>query len=55
MLHVGQSVTFEVGGEPMTGTLRFVGPVDGKSGEWAGVQLDDHFAGRGKNDGSVQG
>jgi CAP-Gly domain-containing linker protein 1 len=39
----------------MTGTLRFLGGVEGKAGTWAGVELDDEFAGRGKNDGSVQG
>lgn len=39
----------------MTGTLRFIGGVEGKAGTWAGVELDDEFAGRGKNDGSVQG
>ncbi|BGP56477.1 hypothetical protein JCM8202v2_004097 [Rhodotorula sphaerocarpa] len=45
----------EVAGEVMTGTLRFAGVVEGKSGMWAGVELDDQFAGRGKNDGTVQG
>lgn len=52
---VGSSVEFELAGEPMTGTLRFIGGVEGKAGTWAGVELDDEFAGRGKNDGSVQG
>ncbi|CEP11141.1 hypothetical protein [Parasitella parasitica] len=36
-----------------TGTLRFVGQVDGKTGIFAGVELDEK--GQGKNDGSVQG
>lgn len=53
---VGTSVEFELSaGETMTGTLRFIGGVEGKAGVWAGVELDDDFAGRGKNDGSVQG
>lgn len=52
---VGGPVKMEVAGEVMTGTLRFAGVVEGKSGMWAGVELDDQFAGRGKNDGTVQG
>lgn len=54
-LTVGREVTFEVAGEKMEGTLRFVGEVAGKSGQWGGVELDATFAGRGKNDGSVAG
>ncbi|BGP47793.1 hypothetical protein JCM10450v2_003658 [Rhodotorula kratochvilovae] len=54
-LRVGREVTFEVSGEKMEGTLRFVGEVEGKSGQWGGVELDAVWAGRGKNDGSVAG
>ncbi|KAJ2197795.1 hypothetical protein IW144_002237 [Coemansia sp. RSA 522] len=35
------------------GTLRFLGPIDGKQGTWAGVELDE--VGTGKNDGTVAG
>ncbi|GJN91450.1 hypothetical protein Rhopal_004473-T1 [Rhodotorula paludigena] len=54
-LEVGAAVSFEVAGELMEGTLRFVGEVEGKAGTWAGVELDEVYAGRGKNDGSVAG
>ncbi|KAJ2064109.1 hypothetical protein GGH13_006206 [Coemansia sp. S155-1] len=37
----------------LRGTLRFLGPIDGKQGTWAGVELDE--VGKGKNDGSVAG
>ncbi|KAK7046094.1 hypothetical protein VNI00_007092 [Paramarasmius palmivorus] len=37
------------------GTLRYIGPIDGKQGLWAGVELSGGFAGKGKNDGSVGG
>lgn len=37
------------------GTLRYVGPIDGKPGLWAGVELSGGFAGKGKNNGSVSG
>ena len=37
------------------GTLRYLGEIAGKPGEWAGVELSGGFAGRGKNDGSVNG
>ncbi|KAJ1730598.1 hypothetical protein LPJ61_002928 [Coemansia biformis] len=37
----------------LRGTLRYLGPIDGKPGVWAGVELDE--AGTGKNDGSVAG
>ncbi|GAA5909177.1 uncharacterized protein JCM6883_005796 [Sporobolomyces salmoneus] len=52
---VGDQVTFEVQGERMEGTVRFIGQVDGKAGEWGGVELAEEFAGKGKNDGSVKG
>ncbi|KAI8320486.1 Cap-Gly domain-containing protein, partial [Martensiomyces pterosporus] len=36
-----------------SGTLRYLGPIDGKQGTWAGVELDE--VGKGKNGGSVGG
>lgn len=35
------------------GTIRFVGSIAGKKGEWYGIEWDDPS--RGKNDGSVDG
>lgn len=52
---MGDAVKIEVGGIAMEGTIRFLGEVDGKDGEWGGVELDPEFEGRGKNDGSVKG
>ncbi|GAA5988041.1 hypothetical protein JCM5350_004149 [Sporobolomyces pararoseus] len=52
---VGDQVTFEVQGERMEGIVRFIGQVDGKAGEWGGVELSEDFSGKGKNDGSVKG
>ncbi|WVR06658.1 hypothetical protein IAU60_003690 [Kwoniella sp. DSM 27419] len=37
------------------GVLRFLGPTQFKEGVWAGVELEGGFAGKGKNDGSVDG
>jgi CAP-Gly domain-containing linker protein 1 len=37
------------------GTVRYIGPIEGKVGSFAGVELDAGFAGKGKNDGSVDG
>lgn len=54
-LEVGDAVKFEVGGLAMEGTIRYMGGVDGKDGEWGGVELDAEWEGRGKNDGSVKG
>ena len=39
----------------MHGTVKFIGAVKGKKGVFAGVELSKEFAGRGKNDGSVDG
>ncbi|EKJ68031.1 hypothetical protein FPSE_11842 [Fusarium pseudograminearum CS3096] len=39
----------------MFGVVRFVGPVQGKKGVFAGVELVEEFANRGKNDGDVDG
>ena len=51
--------TFEIGDNVRIeslgyeGILRYVGEIDGKPGLWAGVELSGGFAGKGKNDGSV--
>ncbi|KAJ2800741.1 hypothetical protein H4R20_003947 [Coemansia guatemalensis] len=37
----------------LRGTLRYLGPIEGKQGVWAGIALDD--IGMGKNDGTVAG
>lgn len=37
------------------GTLRYIGEIEGKLGLWAGVELSGGFAGKGKNDGTVNG
>lgn len=50
---VGDAVRIESLG--MEGTLQFMGEIEGKTGIWAGVELAPNFAGRGKNDGSVNG
>ncbi|CAM1506535.1 Fc.00g061760.m01.CDS01 [Cosmosporella sp. VM-42] len=39
----------------MFGTVRWVGSVAGKKGTFAGVELDQNFAARGKNNGDVDG
>ncbi|KAF8530397.1 hypothetical protein BU17DRAFT_36275 [Hysterangium stoloniferum] len=49
----GEAVRIESLG--MEGTLRFLGSIAGKPGVWAGVELAPGFAGRGKNDGTVDG
>lgn len=54
-LEVGDEVRFEVGGVAMEGIVRFLGEVDGKEGNWGGVELEGEWEGRGKNDGSVKG
>lgn len=51
-LEVGDQVV--VPGE-MTGTVKFLGIVSGKAGKFVGVELDEKFAARGKNDGDVDG
>ncbi|KAI0305786.1 hypothetical protein B0F90DRAFT_1107560 [Multifurca ochricompacta] len=50
---VGDNVRIESLG--FEGTLRYLGDIDGKAGQWAGVELGGGFAGKGKNDGSVDG
>ncbi|SCV70104.1 BQ2448_1498 [Microbotryum intermedium] len=54
-LQVGDLVKFEVAGNLMEGVIRFLGEVDGKDGQWGGVELDTEWSGLGKNDGSVKG
>lgn len=39
----------------MSGTVRFVGTVQGKKGTFAGIELHQEFAARGKNNGDVDG
>jgi hypothetical protein len=39
----------------MHGTVKFVGNVQGKKGTFAGVELSEEFATRGKNNGDVDG
>ncbi|KAL2270139.1 hypothetical protein VTJ83DRAFT_2323 [Remersonia thermophila] len=46
--------TVEVPGS-MMGTVRFIGPVTGRKGTFAGVELHPEFAARGKNNGDVDG
>ncbi|AEO53965.1 hypothetical protein MYCTH_2295934 [Thermothelomyces thermophilus ATCC 42464] len=46
--------TVEVPGN-MTGTVRFIGPVAGRKGTFAGVELHPEYANRGKNSGDVDG
>ncbi|KAF6762946.1 CAP-Gly domain-containing protein [Ephemerocybe angulata] len=50
---VGDNVRIESLG--FEGVLRYLGEIDGKPGQWAGVQLGGGFAGKGKNNGSVGG
>ncbi|KAH0589374.1 hypothetical protein H2248_005132 [Termitomyces sp. 'cryptogamus'] len=50
---VGDNVRIESLG--FEGVLRYVGPIEGKQGTWAGVQLSGGFAGKGKNNGNVNG
>jgi len=39
----------------MHGTVKFIGTVNGKKGTFAGVELSEEFASRGKNSGDVDG
>ena len=52
-LEVGDRVKIE--SLSLEGTLRFLGEIAGKPGQWAGVELSGQFAGKGKNDGSAAG
>ncbi|KAI9723203.1 MAG: hypothetical protein M1828_004306 [Chrysothrix sp. TS-e1954] len=51
-LEVGDVVEVPGG---MNGTVQYIGPVKGKKGVFAGVELSKEFASRGKNDGDVEG
>ncbi|KAG5982480.1 hypothetical protein E4U55_001851 [Claviceps digitariae] len=51
-IFVGDAVDVPGG---MSGTVRFVGTVQGKKGTFAGIELDPDFAHRGKNNGDVDG
>lgn len=50
---IGDPVRIESIG--VEGTIQFLGQINGKTGEFAGVELLAGFAGKGKNDGSVDG
>lgn len=50
---VGDSVRIDT--LALEGTLRYMGEIEGKNGLWAGVELSGQFAGKGKNNGSVNG
>ena len=50
---IGDNVRVESLG--FEGILRYMGGIDGKAGTFAGVELTGGFAGKGKNDGSVNG
>ncbi|KAJ1870367.1 hypothetical protein LPJ55_004718 [Coemansia sp. RSA 990] len=50
-LRIGAAVVIPTQG--LKGTLRYLGPIVGKQGAWAGVELDE--AGTGKNNGTVAG
>lgn len=39
----------------LQGTVRFVGSVQGKKGQFVGIELNREFAARGKNNGDVDG
>jgi len=39
----------------MHGTVKFIGTVEGKKGTFAGVELSEEYAARGKNNGDVDG
>lgn len=51
-VEVGDSV--DVPGN-MHGAVKFVGRVNGKKGIFAGVELSEEYASRGKNNGDVDG
>lgn len=50
---VGDAVT--LAGTDLTGVLRYLGPVHGRDGLYAGLELTGLSYGQGKNDGTIQG
>ncbi|EPQ29294.1 uncharacterized protein PFL1_03049 [Pseudozyma flocculosa PF-1] len=52
-LEIGDIVIME--GQDLTGVLRFLGPVQGMNGSYAGLELIGDCIGKGKNNGSVKG
>ena len=50
---IGDEVRFE--GSDLVGVLRYLGPVTGRDGHFAGLELIGASAGRGKNDGTIAG
>ena len=51
LLEIGDSVT----AMQYEGTLRYLGPVGDKPGDFGGIELSGEWVGKGKNNGSVQG
>jgi tubulin-specific chaperone E len=49
-IHVGSRIIIA---DRYTATIRYLGPIDGQLGDWAGLEWDDHS--RGKHDGSHNG
>lgn len=52
-MEIGDEVRFE--GSDLTGVLRYLGPVEGRDGHFAGLELTGASVGQGKNDGTIQG
>ena len=50
---IGDEVRFE--GSELVGNLRYLGPVQGKDGYFAGLELIGSSVGHGKNDGTIAG
>lgn len=49
-VHIGSRIIIA---DRYTATIRYLGPIDGQPGDWAGLEWDDHS--RGKHDGSHNG
>ncbi|KAN0064544.1 hypothetical protein ACQY0O_002172 [Thecaphora frezii] len=52
-LEIGDLVAMD--GTGLVGVLRYLGPVQGMNGSYAGLELFGEYAGKGKNNGSVKG